>query len=81
MPESRARVLVGVSKSQLIADRVLLQESKRVADSNVVVGFGFQAGPDEVGPQHDEKIRARAGLLPTARSCAGGGFLRQTSGR
>src|SRR5579863_4022258 len=40
MPKAAARILIRISKYELITDRILLQESERVADADIVIRFG-----------------------------------------
>src|ERR1035438_4518268 len=54
-----AAVFVRIAKSQLVTDRVFLQESERMAQPDVVVCPGLQAWAIKVRAEHDEKIVGR----------------------
>ena len=60
-------VLVGIGEGQLVAEGVFLQETEGVADANVVVGSGNEAGAIEVGADHDEQIGGGAGFRGGSR--------------
>src|ERR1035438_10090901 len=51
-----ASVFVGIAKSQLVADRVVFQESERMAQPDIVVCPGLQARAIQVRAEHDEEV-------------------------
>ena len=51
-----AGVLVGVGEGELVADGVVVEEFKGVADTDVQVGAGNEAGTVEVRAGHDKEI-------------------------
>src|ERR1700685_4804156 len=53
MPEIRTGILISVGNRQFVAEGVLFQEAESVADTNIVVCFGIEPGPDKVRAKHD----------------------------
>jgi hypothetical protein len=73
MPKAAATVFVRVGEREFIADRILFQETERVADADVVVGLGQQPGRTKSDPI----MMYKSVLVPvSAISPAGGGFDR-----
>jgi hypothetical protein len=60
MPKSAASILVCVTESKFVSQRVFLHESESMANANIVVRFRKKTWTIEVGSQHDEEIRARS---------------------
>ena len=56
MPESRPGILVGVGKRQFVPKGVFFQKAESVANADIVIGLRQESGPDEIRPQHDEKV-------------------------
>jgi len=54
-------VLVGIAEGEFVANRVFLEEAKRVTDSDVVVCAKKKARTIEVRPNHDEEVGACTG--------------------
>ena len=67
-----AGVLVGVGEGELVADGVFLEEAEGVADADVEVCTGDEAGPVEVGAGHEEEIGGCSGV---SRRLGGSGGL------
>ena len=57
------RVLVGIAEREFVADRVILQESEGVADSDVVVCARNETWAIEVRSDHDKEVRDRTGAF------------------
>ena len=50
-------IFIGIGKREFVAKRILLQKTKRMTQSNVVIDPGGEDWPDEIGAQHYKEIR------------------------